>query len=363
MAANNRDGTLKKRRRPYLETAGLPPGSLVLTGERKEENTRVTLMEYSGAGFSQREIGPDEALGPNGDPSSVQWINLEGLHDIALIEGIGEKFGLHKLVLEDILNTSQRPKIEDYGEYLYIVAKVLAYDATTGGFSAEQESLVLGNGFLLTFGERQTNIFTPVLGRLKNDVGRIRKMAADYLLHALLDVIVDGYFVVLEDIGEKIEYAEDELVSKPTNDTLKEIYGLKRSMLYLHRAVWPFREVVGALQRGESKLVRDDTGIYLRDLYDHVIQVMDISDTLRDILSSMLDIYLSSASNRMNEIMKVLTIISTVFIPLSFIVGLYGMNLKDMPEYNLPWMYPAIWGVMIVIAGLMLYYFKRKKWW
>lgn len=352
----------KARRRPYLEIAGLPPGSLVHTGERKADRAHVTLASYSAASFSQREITPEEAPGPDDDPATVQWVNMEGLHDIHMLEALGNKFGLHRLVLENILNTGQRPKIEDYANYLYAVVKILTYDEQTGELATEQESFVLGNGFLLTFGERPSNEFAPVLERLKNDVGRIRKMGPDYLMHALLDVIVDGYFVVLEDIGEKIEYAEDQLVSKPTRETLKELYGLKRSMLYLHKAVWPFREVVGSLQRGESRLVRDETGVYLRDLYDHVIQVMDISDTLRDILSSMLDVYLSSASNRMNEIMKVLTIISTVFIPLTFIVGVYGMNLK-MPETELHWFYPALWIAMLGVAGAMLYYFKRKKWW
>jgi magnesium transporter len=358
----NRTAGREGRRHPYLETAGLPPGSLVHTGERKADRAQVMLASYSAAGFSQREIDPEEAPGPDNDPATVQWVNMEGLHDIQMLEKLGDKFGLHRLVLEDILNTGQRPKIEDYSNYVYAVVKILTYDERTGELSTEQESFVLGNGFLLTFGERPSNEFLPVLERLKNDVGRIRRMGADYLMYALLDVIVDGYFVTLEAIGEKIEYAEDQLVSKPTNETLREIYDLKRSMLYLHKAVWPFREVVGALQRGESRLVRDETGVYLRDLYDHVIQVMDISDTQRDILSSMLDIYLSSASNRMNEIMKVLTIISTVFIPLTFIVGVYGMNLI-IPETTVKWFYPALWCLMVAVAGAMLYYFKRKKWW
>jgi magnesium transporter len=355
--------TRPHRRRPYLETMGLPPGSLVHTGERKEEREVVTLVSFSDKTFSMREVNPGDVPGPDFDPSTVQWVNVEGLHDIGVLESIGSRFGLHRLVMEDILNTGQRPKLEDYGGYAYAVAKVISYDGKTGEISSEQESFVLGEGFLLTFGERRAEAFAPVLERLKNDVGRIRKMGADYLLHALLDIVVDGYFVALEDIGERIEYAEDELVDKPTSGTLREIYNLKRSLLFLHRAVWPFREVVGALQRGGTKLVRDETGVYLRDLYDHAIQVMDITDTQRDILSSMLDIYLSSASNRMNEIMKVLTIISTVFIPLTFIVGVYGMNLPNMPEYHIRWIYPAVWVVMVAIAGAMLYYFKRRKWW
>jgi magnesium transporter len=350
------------RPRPYLRTAGLPPGSLVHTGEVKSDRSSIMLTTFSPDVYSRTEIGVDALPGPDSDDSTVQWLDVSGLHDIDMLEAVGNRFGLHRLVMEDILNTGQRPKLEDYGSYIYTVVKVLSYDVEAGEFSTEQESLVLGHGFVLTFGEQRTDIFKPIVDRLANDVGRMRKMGEDYLLYCLLDIIADDYFVVLEDIGEKIEYAEDQLVTKPTNDTLKDIYGLKRSMLYLHKAVWPFREVVGALERGETKLVQDSTNVFLRDLYDHVIQVMDMSDTMRDILSSMLDIYLSSASNRMNEIMKVLTIISTVFIPLTFIVGVYGMNLH-MPEINYPWMYPAVWSVMIAIAVVMLYYFKRKKWW
>lgn len=350
-----------KRPRPYLQTAGLPPGSLVHTGEIKADHSVITLINYSPTLFSKKEIALSDLPGPDGDDTTVQWVNVEGL-DVGVLEVVGNRFGLHRLVMEDILNTGQRPKLEDYGNYIYTVVKVLSYDREAGEFSAEQASLVLGRGFVLTFTEKHTDIFKPVIDRLANDVGRMRTAGADYLLYCLLDVIVDDYFVVLEDIGEKIEYAEDELITTPSSDTLKDIYGLKRSMLFLHKAVWPFREVVGALDHGGTRLMRDETNVFLRDLYDHVIQVMDMSDTMRDILSSMLDIYLSSASNRMNEIMKVLTIISTVFIPLTFIVGIYGMNLR-MPEVEYPWMYPAVWGLMIAIAGAMLYYFKRKKWW
>jgi magnesium transporter len=362
---------LRKTRKPYLESAGLPPGTLVRTGERKTDSTRITLINYSEKGFEERDVSVDKIPGPDTDPSSVQWVNVEGLDDVHVLETIGKQFGLHSLVLEDILNTDQRPKIEDYSTYTYTVVKVLSRTSNDsgdkgiggiGGIITEQESLILGDGFILTFGERRTDIFKPVMDRIKNDVGRIRKTGADFLLYALLDVIVDNYFVVLEDLGEKIEYAEDELVSHPTSATLKDIYALKREMLWLHKAVWPFREVIGSLERGETNLMKHGTDVYLRDLYDHAIQVMDIADTLRDILSSMLDIYLSSVSNRMNEIMKVLTIISTIFMPLSFIVGLYGMNLI-MPETSLPWMYPVVCSVMVVIAGAMLVYFKRKKWW
>lgn len=350
------------RRKPYLQTAGLPPGSLVHVGEKKTDATTITLIRYSEKVFEERAIDLDGIPCPDGDAATVQWINVEGLSDVAMLEAVGKKFGLHPLVLEDILNTEQRPKLEDYGSYAYAVVKVLSRQGT-GEMVVEQESLVLGDGFVLTFAERDSDLFKPVIERLRLDVGRVRRAGADYLLYTLLDVIVDDYFVVLEELGEQIEAAEDELVAKPSSDTLKVIYGMKRGMLLLHKAVWPFREVVGALSRGGTSLMKEETDVYLRDLYDHVIQVMEIADTQRDMLSSMLDIYLSSTSNRMNEIMKVLTIISTIFMPLSFIVGVYGMNFVHMPELDMPWAYPVVWGVIALIAALMLYYFKRKRWW
>jgi magnesium transporter len=352
----------ERRPKPYLQTAGLPPGSLVRTGEPKTDRTRITLVSYCEGSYDKREIALKDLPGPDSDPASVQWVHVEGLDDVGALETVGRKFSLHSLVLEDILNTDQRAKLEDYGAYVYAVVKVLTRTGVDGDFEAEQASLILGRGFVVTFCERRMDLFRPVLERISSDAGRIRKTGADFLFYALLDVIVDDYFVVLEELSEKIEYAENELISRPTSGTLTDIYALKRRMLWLHKAVWPFREVVGSLERGETGLMKPETAVYLRDLYDHVIQIMDISDTLRDILSSMLDIYLSSASNRMNEIMKVLTIISTIFMPLSFIVGLYGMNLI-MPETKLGWMYPAVWGVIVAVAGAMLFYFKKKKWW
>lgn len=351
----------KRTRKPYRQIAGLPPGSLVHTGERKTDATRITLISYSEKACEEKQINLGEIPGPDFDPATVQWIHVEGLSDVSVLETIGRQFSLHSLVLEDILNTQQRPKLEDYNAYTYTVVKALSR-MDNGEFVTEQQSFILGDGFLLSFSERDTDTFKPVIDRLKKDVGRIRKLGADYLLYSLLDVIVDEYFVLLEELGEKIENTEDELVTAPSSDTLKQIHALKRQMLWLHKAVWPFREVVSSMERGDTPLVKDTTNVYLRDLYDHVIQAMDITDTQRDILSSMLDIYLSSVSNRMNEIMKVLTIISTIFMPLSFIVGLYGMNLI-MPETQIQWFYPALWAIIVGVAAVMLIYFKRRKWW
>lgn len=343
--------------------AGLPPGSLIYTGEKKSEKIKIKLFNYSVDRFEEKVIDLNDIKSIQREKNSVLWINVEGIHDVNTIEKFGSCFGIHPLVLEDILNTGQRPKIENYEGYTYIVAKMLFYDNKLSEFTIEQESFILGENYVISFSERKVEIYNTVCEGIRQGVGRIRKMGADYLLYNLLDVIVDNYFVVLEKLSDTIEDAEDELISNPSKDTLQGIHKLKRQMLYLHKSVWPLREVVSFLTRSETPLVKEPVDLYIRDLYDHVIQVMDTTETLRDILSSMLDIYLSSVSNKMNEIMKVLTIISTVFIPLTFIVGVYGMNLTNMPELKWQWTYPVVWVIMISIATLMLIFFKKKKWW
>ncbi|MDF2987685.1 MAG: magnesium Mg(2+) and cobalt Co(2+) transport protein CorA [Eubacterium sp.] len=344
-------------------TIGLPPGSLVHIGEKKRDTTLITLIGYDEDNYEERKLEAMELKSFNKRENGVQWLNIEGLSDVDTLGKIGEMFNLHPLILEDILNTDQRPKIDINDEYIYISSKMLSYNSEVNEFDVEQVSFVLGKNYVLSISEKDTDVFEPVIHRLKQGMSRIRKLGADYLVYCLLDVIVDNYFAVLEGFGEKIEVVEDEMVIRTNRQTLGTIHDLKRQILFLHKAVWPLREVLSFLERGESLLVQEATGIYIRDLYDHVIQVMDTTETLRDILSSMLDVYLSSTSNRMNEIMKVLTIISTVFMPLSFIVGVYGMNIKNMPELNWPWMYPALWLVMISISVFMLIYFKKRKWW
>lgn len=344
------------------QKAGLPPGTLVHIGDRKRDDTRITLMDYSENGVKEKEADIKDEFFSNTEKSTVRWINVEGIHDISVMEYLGKRFGIHSLVLEDILNTGQRPKIEDYGNYIYIAVKVPAYDRSVEELVIEQESLIVVENYVITFGEKETDIFNPVRERIRQGVGKIRKMGADYLAYTLLDIIVDNYFIVLEELGERVEYIEDETAAKPSPDTLKEIHKLKRQMLFLHKSIWPLREVAGFLERGESSLFKEPMAVYIRDLYDHIIQVMDTTETLRDILSSILDIYLSSVSNRMNEIMKVLTVISTVFMPISFIVGLYGMNLRNMPEYDWPWTYPVVWLMIISTVCIMLVFFKKKKW-
>lgn len=341
---------------------GLPPGTLVHIGEKKRERTTITILDYDEQHLQEQEIATVDECLPFKDKPTVTWINVDGIHQVEILERLGEYFGLHPLVVEDILNTDQRPKMEDFGDYIFIVLKMLYYSDKDNEIVTEQISLILGPNFVISFQEREGDIFDPIRERIRSEKGRIRKMGADYLAYALVDSIVDNYFVVLERLGERIEFLEDELVSNPTPETLQTIHNLKREMIFLRKSVWPLREVVSGLERGESPLIQESTGIYLRDVYDHTIQVMDAVETFRDMLSGMLDIYLSSISNRMNEVMKVLTIIATIFIPLTLIAGIYGMNFKYMPELESPWAYPVVWLVMLVIGGLMLIYFRRKRW-
>jgi magnesium transporter len=349
---------IKKR----SKKAGLPPGTLVHIGEQKAERVKITVIDYDEGRLQEEEIGTVEECFPFKDKPTVTWINVDGIHQVEILELLGDCFGLHPLVLEDILNTDQRPKMEDLSEYLFVVLKTFSYNDQSDEVEPEQISLILGPSFVMSFQEREGDVFNPIRERIRTGKGRIRRMGADYLAYALLDLVVDNYFTVLEQVGEKVEFLEEELVTNPTPETLQTIHNLKREMIFLRKSVWPLREVIGALERGESSLIEESTGIYLRDVYDHTIQVIDTIETFRDMISGMLDIYLSSVSNRMNEVMKVLTIIATIFIPLTLVAGIYGMNFQYMPELGWRWGYPVVWLAMLVIGALMLVYFRRKKW-
>ena len=340
--------------------AGLPPGTLVHIGERKAEQVKITIIDYDESQVQEKIAEKIEECFPFKDKPTVTWINIDGIHKVEVIEKIGNCFNLHPLILEDILNTGQRPKIEDFGEHIFLVLKMLYY--LEKEITIEQVSLILGPNFVISFQEREGDVFNNIRERIRNNKGRIRKMGADYLAYSLLDAIVDGYFVILEKVGEEIEDIEEKLIKNPTPKTVQIIHNLKREMISLRKSVWPLREVVGVLERGESSLIKKTTGIYLRDVYDHTIQVIDTIETYRDMISGMLDIYLSSISNRMNEVMKILTIIATIFIPLTFIAGIYGMNFRFMPELGWRLGYPAVLFIMVIIGIVMLFYFRRKKW-
>jgi magnesium transporter len=349
---------MKKRSRK----AGLPPGTLIHIGERKTEEVKITIMNYDESQFQEKEAKTFEECFPYKGSPSITWINVDGIHQIETLEKLGECFGLHPLTLEDILNTDQRPKVEDFGDYMYIVLKMFSYEDKSNEILIEQVSLILGPNFVLSFQEDVGDVFDPIRERIRNGKGKIRKMGADYLVYTLLDAIVDNYFIILEKIGEQIEFIEERLIINPASDTLNTIHKLKREMLFLRKSVWPLREVISSMERVESSLIKGSTKIYLRDVYDHNIQIIDTIETLRDMLSGMLDIYLTSISNRLNAVMKVLTIIATIFMPLTFLAGIYGMNFKYMPELEWKWGYPLILFVMFAIGVSMLFYFKRKKW-
>ncbi|MGB3904131.1 MAG: magnesium/cobalt transporter CorA [Anaerolineae bacterium] len=344
------------------QKAGLPPGSVVHVGEKKTDRAKITVLDYDEAQFHEAEVQTVGETLPFKNSPTVTWINVDGIHEVEILDQLGDSFGLHPLVVEDIANTDQRPKTEDFGDYIYVVLRMLQYEKGGEEVVTEQTSLILGERYVLSFQERPGDVFDPVRERIRSYKGRIRRMGADYLAYTLIDSIVDNYFVVLERLGEEIESLEEELVTNPMPETLQTIHELKREMIFLRKSVWPLREVINALERGESSLIQESTGIYLRDVYDHTIQVIDAVETLRDMISGMLDIYLSSISNRMNEVMKVLTIIATIFIPLTLIAGIYGMNFRYMPELEWRWGYFMVWLVMLAVGISMVVYFRRRKW-
>ena len=343
---------------------GLPPGTLTRVPAEGEEaiETKIVQTVYDREHYEQETIYAVETCFPFTNQGKVTWISVQGLQQIEVLEHLGECLGIHPLVLEDILNTNQRPKIDDLDGYVFIVLKIFSYDRPSDEVRAEQISLILGPDYVVSFQETLADVFAPIRLRIDKGKGQIRSMGADYLAYALIDILVDHYFVVLRQVGEQLDDLEEELVSVPTPETLQKIHDLKRDMIFLRRSAWPLREIVSALQRVDSPLMGDPTVTYLRDAYDHTIQIAETVEAFRDVLGGMLDMYLSSVSNRMNEVMKILTVIATIFIPLTLIAGIYGMNFRYMPELEWRWGYPMVWLVMIAVVVVMVIYFRRKKW-
>ena len=294
--------------------------------------------------------------------ATVSWINVNGIHDVDLIAKLGEHFKLHPLTLEDIVNTSQRPKAEAFEHYIFVVLKMASYDEADDRIDLENVSVILGDGWVLSFQERTGDVFDPVRARIRSGKGRIRRSRSDYLAYALMDAVVDEYFGILERVGERIEELDDEIIANPEVSHLHEVHHLKRDVLMLRKSVWPLREEVSAIERWDSPLISASTQPFLRDLYDHTVQVIDMVETHRDLLGNMHDTYLSSVNNRMNEIIKVLTIIATIFIPLTFVAGVYGMNFQYMPELKWDWGYPVVLLLMALVAVAMLIYFRKRRW-
>ncbi len=342
--------------------AGMSPGTPVFIGEKRLDKVRIDVLDYSEKMAEQRlDVLVDNLHLPS-SPAGVTWISVKGVHDAAPITTLGKAFGIHLLTIEDILNTSQRPKIEEYADYVFIALKTMHVSEGDKALELEHISLIFGEKFVISFQEGEGDIFGKIRERILTAKSRVRSMGADYLAYALMDAVVDQYFMVVEWIGDRIEAIDNRLLIEPRPTDVVQIHRIKRDTLHLRRAVWPLREEVGALSKSGSALVGADTKMFLRDLYDHTIQVMEMIETSRDILGGMHDTYLTTMSNKMNETMKILTIISTFFIPLTFIVGVYGMNFDNMPELHWRWGYLLIWLIMVTVVFVMIWFFKNKKW-
>ncbi len=345
------------------KNVGSPPGSFVYTGEKRTEEVRITVFDYNRSNFVEEEYSTAEKCGTFKDKETVTWINIAGLHDLEIVKTIGLQYDIHPLMLEDILDVDQRPKMEDLEERIYVVMKMLSYDENSERIDNEQVSIILGKNFVLSFQEKPGDVFDRIRDRIRTSRGRVRKMGADYLAYILIDAMIDNYFIIMEKIGDRVELLEEEILNNPASVTASaSIHALKRELIFLRRSVWPLRELIAGLERSESKLITKPILPYLRDVYEHTIQIIDSVESFRDMISGMLDVYLSSLSNRMNEVMKVLTVIATIFIPLTFLTGVYGMNFTHMPELGWRWSYPVVWGVMAGLGIIMFILFKRKRW-
>ena len=329
-------------------------------GKLKKHKPKISILDYDQNAVEEKVAKKVEDCFPFKQKQTVTWINIDGIHDPKIIEDLGKHFGFHPLLLEDIMNTEQRPKIDDFEDHIFVTLRMIGYDKKE--ITTEQISIIIGQNFVISFQEHEGDIFDAIRKRIRENKGKIRKMGPDYLAYSLIDAIVDHYFVVLEKLGDRIEELEEEAIAAPSSETIKEMHRLKRETISLRHFIWPLRDVVNGMLRSGSKLIKKTTSIYLRDVYDHTVQVMDTVETFRDILSGTMDLYLSNISNRMNEIMKVLTIMGTIFIPLTFVTGVYGMNFDFMPELRWKYGYFAVLGSMSVVAGFMLYYFRRRKW-
>ncbi len=343
-------------------TRGLAPGSVVHIGAERAHAVHLSVVQYDEGGIEERPLsGVDEAIALK-DAPGTKWITIDGVHDPAIIEEIGKGYGIHSLVQEDVANTTQRPKCEPFDAYLYLVLPMLSFDAASQAIRAEQVSIIAGKGWLLCFLEDPGDVFEPVRLRLRAGRGRIRTAGSDYLAFTLIDVIVDGYFAVLESLGTLVEELEEDVLDDPDQETQQRILRLRRELVFMRRAAWPVRELVSQVERSESPLVDEATRPFFRDTYDHAVQVLDIVESMRDLVGGLMDLYMSSLSNRMNEVMKFLTIVGTIFIPLTFVAGIYGMNFDYMPELRLPYAYPLALLGMLAIALALLGYFKHRKW-
>ena len=355
---------MKRFLKTFSTKAGLPPGSPVHVGDipTPTEEVRIKALRYSDAKFEEFDAPDTETLLKLKDEEGILWVHVNGVHQPEKISAVGELFSLHILTQEDILNTGQRPKIEEFDNYLFLVGKILSFDESVGFVQEKHFCLVLMPNVILSFNEAGANIFAAVENRLQKLNAKIRKKSADYLAYALFDAMVDNYFLVMEKIGAQIEELEEEILTDPSRESLEWLHFLKRELTVLRKSVWPLRDVINSIIRSDSELIVEDSVKYFMDVYDHTMQILETLEAFRDVTASLFDIYLSAISNRLNEVMKVLTVIATIFIPLTFISGVYGMNFHYMPELAWRWGYFATLAVMAVLGIGMAIYFKMKDW-
>jgi len=349
------------RRPKNTKTVNQIPGTMTYVGSKESAETKLDVIDYNLENYERFTSASTEDAFKFVDEDRITWFNIDGLSNVQEIEKLGEHYELHPLVMEDIVNTGQRPKVEEYEDYLFIVAKMLYYK--NGNIENEHISMIVGRNYVLTFQESDGDVFNPVRERLETGKGRIRSRSADYLMFALLDSIIDNYFLVIDDISDRIEEMEASLfINKPNDNVAQEIQELKQTILRIRRSVFPLREVVSRLEKMETPLIENNTINFIRDLHDHIVQISEHIDIYREMIWGLMDLYMTTISNKMNEVMKVLTIMASIFIPLTFIAGIYGMNFEYIPELQWKYSYFVLWGFMIIIFLLMLYYFKRKKW-
>jgi magnesium transporter len=358
----NRARTRAAKRLSQAAKVGLAPGALIHLGERKTEQLAISLLEYGETEITERQFDSLAASQTYQPTLPVLWLNVHGLHEPEVMAEIGRRFKLHPLVLEDILNTDQRPKVDDYGDYLFMVARFFEIDPENNQISSDQVSLILGSNFVLTFQERPSGRFDPVRERLRNDRGQIRKLGADYLAYSLLDTIVDHYFTILENIGERTEELEDTMLERPKPGSLQTVHQLKRETLTLRRSIWPLREVINSLTRADDRFFRPETRPYLRDIYDHTVHAIESLEANRDVIAGMLDIYLSAVSNRVNQEVRALTVVAIIFMPATLISGIFGMNFKVMPLLDWPNGFLVAIGMMATVATTLSIIFWRRRW-
>jgi magnesium transporter len=354
--------TKKKRAKIQNKKVGLAPGAMVYTGKKVEQKLFIESFNYNKETYQEKELPNVEEAFAYKISSPISWLNINGLNHVGAIEKIGNHYDIHPLVLEDIVNTAQRPKIDEYEDYLFIVLKMLYYD-DNDTIVSEQVSFILGKSYVITFQESEGDVFNTVRERIRHGSGRIRTMDSDYLLYALIDAVIDHYFVIIETLGNKIEDLESDVFDGIQDDNItRQIQDLKREILRVRRAIFPLREVISRIERHESPLIKDKTKTFFRDIYDHIIQVSENIDIYREMVWSLMDMYMTTISNKMNEVMKVLTIMASIFIPLTFFAGIYGMNFDYIPELKYKYSYFILWGIFIMMVIGMVFYFRRKKW-